>query len=845
MPNSDILRDMAKRAKISELFSPLSYDEKSKLYLLDGGRIGYAVHYTPHNGGDDSTHNQIQALLNSKFREDTFIQFMMWKSPDAFDLIQNIKNKRMDLWSKKDPTSKALENSYNKRIDFLTKGTSEPIERKNNTRVCDVKGMVFVIFEPKKSKKSFLSGGVEAFKEKDLVEIDNIISGFVAGLDSIGLNPRFMVPYDLIRIYQTILCWGDTPVWKDGLYSGEDQDKFIREYFTPEGYMLENDGDQVILDSGKKIVRTYSVNKFPEQAGPSVAAFFLGNVASGHSTIPNNVLFNCTIYYKNKDELKSNFDRKRYLINKQAFSSMLSSNPILARHKIDFDDMQASLDNGDTAIQVMFTVALFSDTQQEAKDAGVSLKQYFLTNELQFSLVDDAHISLPLFLNNLPFGVEKKAVSVLDRFRTMTTKHVTRVLPIQADWRGNSADGAVINLISRNGQLMNLDLFDSNSSYNAIVVGESGGGKSFFVNELVNSYLQTGAQVWIIDAGRSYKKMCDVFHGDFMEFTPDANISLNPFDIADDDNDEINLLVGIIFAMATERQFLDDFQTARLGTIIREGLNEHKTKFSIDLLIDLLANDEDKDINRIAAQLDSFSSDGDYGKWFSGKNTIDFKNQLTVLELEELSGHHKLQQAVLFQLISQIESIIYKAKQEEDRCYREGVPYVPTKKVVVIDEAWALLTEGSDVKTFIESAYRKFRKYGASIVVISQSISDMFKDSSSQAIVTNSPFKFLLKMQDAAVEAMRDQKYLPLQPYEYNMIKSLNMAKGQYSEVYCVTSDYGNGVGRHVVDYYHQLLYTTKKEEVTALNKIKHSKEGLTMHDAIVIYAKNQGRPVE
>ncbi|ORP14430.1 hypothetical protein B7943_12470, partial [Vibrio cholerae] len=76
-------------------------------------------------------------------------------------------------------------------------------------------------------------------------------------------------------------------------------------------------------------------------------------------------------------------------------------------------------------------------------------------------------------------------------------------------------------------------------------------------------------------------------------------------------------------------------------------------------------------------------------------------------ELEELKGRKHLQQVVLLQLIYQIQQEMYLG--ERDR-----------RKIVFIDEAWDLLTQG-DVGKFIETGYRRFRKYGGSAVTVTQS----------------------------------------------------------------------------------------------------------------------------
>ena len=88
----------------------------------------------------------------------------------------------------------------------------------------------------------------------------------------------------------------------------------------------------------------------------------------------------------------------------------------------------------------------------------------------------------------------------LNRYRTMATRHVSQMLPVMADWKGTGSP--VLTLLSRNGQLMNVDLFDSDTNYSALVAAESGSGKSFFVNFVVSNYASLGADIYLIEVGR-------------------------------------------------------------------------------------------------------------------------------------------------------------------------------------------------------------------------------------------------------------------------------------------------------------------------------------------------------
>ncbi|MCV5736385.1 type IV secretion system protein TraC, partial [Escherichia coli] len=91
------------------------------------------------------------------------------------------------------------------------------------------------------------------------------------------------------------------------------------------------------------------------------------------------------------------------------------------------------------------------------------------------------------------------------------------------------------------------------------IAAQSGSGKSFLVNEIISSYLSEGGQCWVIDVGRSYEKLCEVYDGEFLQFGRDSGICLNPFEIVEDYDEEADVLVGLLAAMAAPTQSLTDF----------------------------------------------------------------------------------------------------------------------------------------------------------------------------------------------------------------------------------------------------------------------------------------------
>ena len=237
----------------------------------------------------------------------------------------------------------------------------------------------------------------------------------------------------------------------------------------------------------------------------------------------------------------------------------------------------------------------------------------------------------------------------------------------------------------------------------------------------------------------------------------------------------------------------------------------------------MLLEDADQRVRDIGQQLYAFSVRGSYGSYFSGANTVSFGNDLTVLELEHLRNRRHLQKVVLLQLIYQIQQAMYLGDRSR-------------LKLVFIDEAWDLLTDG-DVGKFIEHGYRRFRKYNGAAVTITQSMGDLYASTVGRAVVENSANMFLLGQKAETISSLANSGRLPLSPFGVSLLRTVHTKVGRYSEIYCYTGA-GAGVGRLVVSPFVQLLYSTLPAETAEIDRYR--KDGLSIAEAINAVLKHQ-----
>lgn len=451
-----------------------------------------------------------------------------------------------------------------------------------------------------------------------------------------------------------------------------------------------------------------------------------------------------------------------------------------------------------------------------AQAFAVKVKSYFQT--IGWLLDYENQVQIPVLLNALPLNQDRKARTFLQRERTMSTTQATVCLPLFAEWKASSSP--VLPLISRTGQIMSVDLFATQTNFNCCIAAQSGSGKSFLVNEMVANLLATGAQCWIIDIGRSYKKLTEVYQGEFVEFSVNADININPFSLIRNYEQDADMLFTLIQTMLSPKDLLTEYQANAVKQITKELWTKYGEQMHIDILEQALAQHEDKRLNDLAVQLYPFTSKGAYGVYFkaSSRNMITMlqdlesqqqhaqKSRLVVLELEELSGRKDLQQLVLLQLIFAVNQQMIQGQKER-------------QKVLFIDEAWDLLASKT-ISYFIETGYRRFRKYNGAVVTITQSIEDLYNTASGKAIAANSANYFLLAQKSETVQQLLSQEKLILDAHAIRQITSLRTRKGHYSEIFFLT-DYGSGVGRLIVEPKMQLLYSTNAVDTAALTRIR------------------------
>lgn len=534
-----------------------------------------------------------------------------------------------------------------------------------------------------------------------------------------------------------------------------------------------------------------------------------------------------TIHVLDTDKAQDSLGIKRAALTRQAnaggqwFRSMMSH---LSDRKADVEAVLEEIPKGHKMVRAYAGVNIYCN-RSEIKAQTEYVKGLWRNTGFRFS--EEPYIALPVFLASLPLQYTPAMDPPnhgLQRAWMMTSVNAASMVMLQGDWQGTGPQLGGPLLVSRKGRLASIDLMQTGSNYNFTITAQSGSGKSFIANELVCDFLSKRGIARVIDVGRSYFRFCEIMGGENIVFSNERPMSVNPFSgmkTEDDLNELLPMLQDLVRLMAyplTPEDQTPAFQYKLIAKAIRESWLQKRELTEISDVARWLSEFDDGQTRGrdLALQLEQFTT-GQYRKWFSGPRTVSFTNPFVVVELEELKNDPVLQAVILQLVMFQITTEMYLS----DR----AVP-----KLLLVDEAWDLIG-GIRTGRFIESAFRRARKYHGVVGVATQSYSDYQRSEAAQAVISNAAWQLVLAQKPESLQHAVDNKLLMGSENMIDLIGSVHTSKDKdYSEVF-VRSETGMGLYKFVVDRWSYYTFTSNAKDIARLEALQ--REGKTLAEAI------------
>jgi conjugal transfer ATP-binding protein TraC len=775
------------------------YDEEHGVYLHTA-HTGFCLELAPIVGSSDGLENDLQFLINEVFEEGAYVQWLLWADPNVANVLERWKGARTGQGA-------MLEQLAQRRTAYLKKSITSGRS------------------QPPRTFRCFLSYsvGIDPANPLHSKQLSTLKEQVIKTLER-HTHVQTVVPERLIEM----ACAMNYPSFDDMQESSLAWNPlmFIKDQVAPKGYHHRVTKDEVIMTpSGRSGwgLKTYSVSEYPRIWSLGAMSQLIGDSYNDFARLKYPFYLHYGMHIPKQEPTQEAFQKRLMIVDHQ------SKSPALMRMIAGFSDevedyhlVRKQVAKGHRIVQSGFLVGIYAPETELLKEEQVVLS-IFRNNH--WGLEANTYTHLSHHLACLPMSWSPDHITAFQQKGLTLKKGLSsemRVLtPIQGEWQGTRSPGML--LMGRKGQLFQWSAFDNDSgNYNTIVVGRSGSGKSVFMQELLVSTLGCGGRVFVIDVGRSFERTCKILEGQFIEFTKNTPLCLNPFtkmgiSESEDLEDTFSMLKSIVAMMAAPTGKTDDYENALIETALRDAWNLKKQQATMTDVSDILRANTDGRAQKLGVMLIPYTKEGVYGRYFEGENNINFQKPMVVIELEELKERKDLQSVVLqiFMMTITNQMLMGDRKTPFHMCF---------------DEAWDLL-RGEQTGVFIETLARRLRKYRGSLVVGTQSINDFYKTPGALATFENSDWMCLLSQKKESVEALKDSGRLSMEGSMETALKSVTTRHGEWSEVMIYNSSYGYAIGRLMMDPFSVLLYSTQAHEYAKIQQLQ--RDGMSIEAAI------------
>ncbi len=335
----------------------------------------------------------------------------------------------------------------------------------------------------------------------------------------------------------------------------------------------------------------------------------------------------------------------------------------------------------------------------------------------------------------------------------------------------NDGEGIILGR-DKDGGIILVDIWrrgNDRTNSNWTVLGKPGVGKSTTIKKLMANEYAQGSKVIVVDPEREYCDLCQNVRGSWIDCGGSSGGRINPLQVretpAGDDEDSGKGAVAAHFQ--TLRTFfrlymkdVSDTELAMLEQVIEELYQKRGITWDTDLsnivndqwpvvsdlysLIKEKEQQQPENWKKLSLLIRRIAGGADSALW-NGATTIHADTDFVVLDVFALQeSSDEIKRAQYFNILSW-------AWNEISRDRREKV-------ILVVDEAYLLVDPDTpQALQFLRNTSKRIRKYGGSLMVISQNVNDFLDPAvrrHGQALLDNPCFKLIMGQGEKDLESL-------------------------------------------------------------------------------------------
>ena len=411
-------------------------------------------------------------------------------------------------------------------------------------------------------------------------------------------------------------------------------------------------------------------------------------------------------------------------------------------------DTMALLNLVQEGTEKMYDMSLYLDVKAYTKEElEKSAKQVMSTmNAIMIIPKIPALQMLSALKSTLPIAKDEIKIT-----RNITSSAAAACFPFAITSLEAHTSGILLGFNEINSIPIIIDPFEL-SNPNILVLGTSGGGKSFGIKLFIMRELMEGTDINIIDPQSEYGDLVNTFDGKVIRICPDSTSVINPFDLFDQSLDEKKLSLLAFFRVLLGE--LTEAQVAILDEAIdhvyedKGIMQDPKTWGSTPPVLEDLYNE--------VLPLTRSSKEMIYKPAWAIVNRMKayvfgpmrFMNQLTRMDIDKRIVSFDIRDApdvgkgvIMFGVLEYVYTQMKKSK---------------SRKILVIDEAWTVLSAGEQAE-YVLKIVKTCRKFNLGLVMITQDVEDVLNSRAGRAVLTNTATKLLLKQDVSVIEQIVEQ----------------------------------------------------------------------------------------
>ena len=270
------------------------------------------------------------------------------------------------------------------------------------------------------------------------------------------------------------------------------------------------------------------------------------------------------------------------------------SNAIIA------EEIQTLLHNiavdGQLVVNAHFSILFSAETLEKMEGTQSLIENKLFTKGIIVS--KNAYNQLELFRSAIPGNATE--LREYDLF--MTTSEAALCFFFKESYPVNEESNFYLRFTDRQGVPLKVDPSDLPmktgriNNRNKFVLGPSGSGKSFLMNNIIEQYLTYNYDVVIVDTGDSYSGTCKYKGGRYIQYTEEKPITMNPFLMNKEEFniEKIEFLTNLIFLIwqgpdammsSAQKSILDNVLMSYYHQYFNSGTQWYENKSSEELIL--------------------------------------------------------------------------------------------------------------------------------------------------------------------------------------------------------------------------------------------------------------------